>query len=185
MYAICLQIVQDLQRLIVPHWYWSRFSRGNAWIYRLKISRQKRVECLRYLTNTYTVGIVTDVHCMSLLNLSTVYACFAMFFNERCLPLEGKGNTSFEWPLLWNFVGDIHASPTSSVACPLCFWRRTQCFGRTKPSDPGHMCEAGLMWHHLASCQYLTDLQGSWSAWANALGISIVKGYIYKLLNKY
>ena len=58
MYAICLQIVQDLQRLIVPHWYWSRFSRGNAWIYRLKISRQKRVECLRYLTNTYTVGIV-------------------------------------------------------------------------------------------------------------------------------
>lgn len=58
MYAICLQIVQDLQRLIVPHWYWSQFSRGNAWIYRLKISRQKRVECLRYLTNTYTVGIV-------------------------------------------------------------------------------------------------------------------------------
>lgn len=99
MYAICLQIVQDLQRLIVPHWYWSRFLRGNAWIYRLKISWQKRVECLRYLTNN-----LYSWH--SPLNLSTVYACFAMFFNERCLPLEYflqhilRKTTSLKLPLV-------------------------------------------------------------------------------------
>ena len=137
-----------------------------------------RVECLRYLTNTYTVGIVHGCPLHVYTQPIHVYAGFAMFFNERCLPLEYflQHILLDSWPLLWNFRWRYLPS---SVACPLCFWRRTQCFGRTKPSDPGHMCEAGLMWHHLASCRYLTDLQGSWSAWANALGISIVKGYIY------